>query len=195
MEKCGPNTAAKWLNAWNDLEGVMANAPDMKGKIGEYLREALETLPLSRDLATIRGDLDLEEDVTQLTRGPVNEAALREFLQHNEFNSWLRELGAGDESQQSKVEPKYTTILEMAAFKQWLERLEQSDLVAFDTETTSLDPMRADLVGLSFAVEPGEAIYVPVGHDYAGAPAQLPLERVLEVLGPLHVINSIKAET
>ena len=185
VEKCGPKTAAKWLNAWNDLEGVMANAPDMKGKIGEYLREALETLPLSRDLATIRGDLDLEEDVTQLTRGPVNEAALREFLQHNEFNSWLRELGAGDESQQSKVEPKYTTILEMAAFKQWLERLEQSDLVAFDTETTSLDPMQAELVGLSFAIDAFEAVYIPVGHNYPGAPDQLDRDAVLDALRPL----------
>jgi len=185
VEKCGPKTAAKWLNAWHDLEGVMANAADMKGKIGEYLREALDTLPLSRDLATIRGDLDLEEDVTQLTREPVDEAALREFLQQNEFNSWLRELGAGDESQQPKVEPKYSTILDMATFKQWLERLEQSDLVAFDTETTSLDPMQAELVGLSFAIDAYEAVYIPVGHNYPGAPDQLDRDAVLDALRPL----------
>jgi len=185
VEKCGPKTAAKWLNAWDDLEGVMANAADMKGKIGEYLREAIDTLPLSRDLATIRGDLDLEEDVTQLAREPVDEAALREFLQHNEFNSWLKELGAGDDSQKSKVEPKYTTILDMASFKQWLERLEQSDLFAFDTETTSLDPMQAELVGLSFAIDPYEAAYIPVGHNYPGAPDQLDRDAVLDALRPL----------
>jgi DNA polymerase-1 len=185
VEKCGPKTAAKWLNAWSDLEGVMANAADMKGKIGEYLREALETLPLSRDLATIRGDLDLEEDVSQLKRKPVDEGALREFLQHNEFNSWLRELGTDEAAGPAKVEPKYTTILDQASFNDWLEKLEQSELIAFDTETTSLDPMQADLVGLSFAIDAFEAIYIPVGHNYTGVPAQLDREAVLKALRPL----------
>jgi DNA polymerase-1 len=163
----------------------MENAPDMKGKIGEYLREALETLPLSRDLATIRGDLDLKEDVSQLKRGPVDEVALREFLQHNEFNSWLRELGAEEASQSTKTEPRYTTVMDMSGFKGWLERLEQSDLIAFDTETTSLDPMQAELVGLSFAIDAFEAVYIPVGHNYPGAPEQLDREAVLEALRPL----------
>ncbi len=185
VEKCGPKTAAKWLGEWQDLEGVMANAPDMKGKIGEYLREALETLPLSRDLATIRQDLDLELEAQQLRRGEVDEAALREFLQHNEFNSWLRELGAEEVSQSSKTEPDYTTIMDMAGFNKWLKKLEKSDLVAFDTETTSLDPMQAELVGLSFAVDAFEAIYIPVGHNYPGAPAQLDRDTVLEALRPL----------
>ncbi len=185
VEKCGPKTAAKWLNNWQDLEGVMANAHDMKGKIGEYLREALETLPLSRDLATIRGELDLPQDVSQLTRKPVDEVALRKFLQHNEFSSWLRELGAEEASQSSNKEPEYTTVLDMAGFNMWLEKLKQSDLIAFDTETTSLDPMQAELVGLSFAVDAFEAIYIPVGHNYPGAPGQLDRDTVLEALKPL----------
>ena len=185
VEKCGPKTAAKWLSEWQDLEGVMANAPDMKGKIGEYLREALEILPLSRDLATIRHDLDLELDIGQLRRGSVDEAALREFLQHNEFNSWLRELGAEEPSRSSKTEPNYTTVMDMAEFNRWLKKLEKSDLVAFDTETTSLDPMQAELVGLSFAVDAFEAIYIPVGHNYPGAPRQLDRDTVLEALRPL----------
>jgi len=185
VEKCGPKTAAKWLNEWQDMEGVVANAADMKGKIGEYLREALDTLPLSRELATIRRDLDLEQDVRQLERGPVDEAALREFLQHNEFNSWLRELGAEETSETPGTEPDYTTILDMAGFRQWLERLQKSDLIAFDTETTSLDPMQAELVGLSFAIDAFEAIYIPVGHNYPGAPVQLDRETVLEALRAL----------
>ena len=185
VDKCGPKTAAKWLNNWHDLDGVMANAHDMKGKIGEYLREALEILPLSQDLATIRGDLDLQQDVSQLRREPVDEAALRIFLQHNEFNSWLRELGAEKTSQSSTTEPEYTTILDMAEFNMWLEKLERSDLIAFDTETTSLDPMQAELVGLSFAIDGFEAIYIPVGHNYPGVPGQLDRETVLEALRPL----------
>ena len=185
VEKCGPKTAAKWLSQWQDLEGVMANAGDMKGKIGEYLREALEILPLSQDLATIRNDLELEQGVNDFRREAVDEAALREFLQHNEFNSWLQELGDDESSQASTVEANYTTVLDRDTFNQWLEKLQQAELIAFDTETTSLDPMQAELVGLSFAVEPFEAIYIPVGHNYPGAPVQLDRESVLEALKPL----------
>ncbi|MGB5291486.1 MAG: 5'-3' exonuclease H3TH domain-containing protein, partial [Lysobacterales bacterium] len=185
VEKCGPKTAAKWLNNWQDLDGVIANAPDMKGKIGEYLREALETLPLSKDLATIRGDLDLDLDVDQLKRGPVDEVALREFLQRNEFNSWLRELGTEETPQAKGKEPVYTTILDMPGFNQWLDKLQNADLIAFDTETTSLDPMQAELVGLSFAIDAFEAVYIPVGHNYPGAPDQLDRDMVLEALRPL----------
>ena len=185
VEKCGPKTAAKWLNNWQDLDGVVANAPDMKGKIGEYLREALETLPLSKDLATIRGDLDLDLDVDQLKRGPVDEVALREFLQRNEFNSWLRELGTEETPQAKGEEPVYTTILDMPGFNQWLDKLQNADLIAFDTETTSLDPMQAELVGLSFAIDAFDAVYIPVGHNYPGAPDQLDRDMVLEALRPL----------
>ncbi len=185
VEKCGPKTAAKWLNQWQDLEGVMANAGSMKGKIGEYLRAALDILPLSQQLATIRRDLDLQYEPGELQRQPADEAELREFLQHNEFNSWLQELGVDHSPQASQVELHYTTILDMDTFKAWLEKLQQAELVAFDTETTSLDPMRAELVGLSFAVKAGEAIYIPVGHVYAGAPVQLDREMVLKALKPL----------
>ena len=192
VEKCGPKTAAKWLNNWQDLAGVMANATDMKGKIGEYLREALETLPLSQDLATIRLDLELEEDVRKLKLESVDEVVLREFLQRNEFNSWLRELGAGEESQTPAAEVNYTTVLDMATFNTWLEKLEGASLIAFDTETTSLDPMQADLVGLSFAIDPYESIYIPVAHNYPGVPEQLDLDTVLEALKPLLERDSCK---
>jgi len=185
VEKCGPKTAAKWLTQWQSLEGVMANADDVKGKIGEYLREALEILPLSQDLATIRNDLKLEHGVNEFAREAVDEAALREFLQHNEFNSWLQELGDDESSQAPTAEPNYTTVLDEDTFDQWLEKLQQAELIAFDTETTSLDPMQAELVGLSFAVDPFEAIYIPVGHNYPGAPLQLNRESVLEALKPL----------
>lgn len=185
VEKCGPKTAAKWLNEWQDLEGVMAHAGDMKGKIGGYLREALEILPLSQDLATIRSDLELEQGVNDFKREPVDEVALREFLQHNEFNSWLQELGADESPRPLAAELNYTTVLDVDTFEHWLEKLQQAELIAFDTETTSLDPMQAELVGLSFAVDAFEAIYIPVGHDYPGVTAQLDRETVLEALKPL----------
>jgi DNA polymerase-1 len=185
VEKCGPKTAAKWLNEWHDLNGVMANASDMKGKIGGYLRDALETLPLSQDLATIRNNLDLEKDINELRREAIDESALRDFLQHNEFNSWLQELGVDESPQAVTAELEYTTVLDTGVFGVWLEKLQKAELIAFDTETTSLDPMQAELVGLSFAVEANKAIYIPLGHNYPGAPAQLDRETVLDALRPL----------
>lgn len=185
VEKCGPKTAAKWLNQWQDLDGVMANSADMKGKIGEYLRDALETLPLSQDLATIRVDLELDLSIDQLKRQDVDRQALRAFLQHNEFSSWLQDFG--DEMPVEPGQPAlaYTTVLDMDTFEKWLKKLHKAGLIAFDTETTSLDPMQAELVGLSFSVDPFEAIYVPVGHNYPGAPEQLDRETVLQALKPL----------
>jgi DNA polymerase-1 len=183
VEKCGPKTAAKWLQAHGDLESVMENADAVGGRIGEYLRAALDTLPLSRDLATIRQDLDLEADPVALQRTAADEGSLRAFLQRFEFNSWLQELGAEDDA--AAAAASYHIITGMEDLERWISRLESAGLFAFDTETTDLDPMRAELVGLSFAVEADEAAYVPVAHDYAGAPRQLDRETVLEALRPL----------
>jgi len=185
VEKCGPKTAAKWLNQWQDLEGVIANADEMKGKIGEYLREALDTLPLSQDLATIRRDLALDLEFENFERQEVDEVALREFLQRNEFNSWLQELGNDNSPQSSTPELNYTTVLDEDTFNQWLVKLQNAELIAFDTETTSLDPMQAELVGLSFAIDAFEAIYIPVGHNYPGVSLQLDREMVLKALRPV----------
>ncbi len=185
VEKCGPKTAAKWLNQWQDLDGVIAHADDMKGKIGEYLRDSLDTLPLSKDLATIRNDLDLQESIEELKRGEVDRQALRAFLQHYEFNSWLQEFESAENDSMEDTDVVYTTVLDEATFERWVKKLQQADLVAFDTETTSLDPMQADLVGLSFAIKPFEAIYIPVGHIYPGAPQQLDREMVLKALKSL----------
>ena len=185
VEKCGPKTAAKWLNEWQDLAGVMANAENVKGKVGEYLREALETLPLSQDLATIRIELELDEKIVDLKRVPVDETTLRDFLQHNEFSSWLQELGQDESSAATPVDINYTTVMDWETFNYWLDKLQSAELIALDTETTSLDPMQAELVGLSFAIDAYEAIYIPVGHNYPGVPEQLDRKTVLEALKPL----------
>ncbi len=183
VEKCGPKTAAKWLQAYGDLDQVMAHASEIGGKIGEYLRAALEILPLSRDLATIRCDLDLDARIEDLTPAVVDKNALRNFLQQYEFNSWLQELG--DSGHREEVPCNYSIISSIEDLNEWVDRLESVDMFAFDTETTSLDPMQAKLVGLSFSIKAAEAIYVPVAHDYAGAPAQLDLNEVLSALKPV----------
>jgi DNA polymerase-1 len=183
VEKCGPKTAAKWLEKWGNLEEVISHADEVGGKIGEYLRSALDQLPLSRELATIRLDLELDQQPQLLKREEADTPALIEKLKRHEFNSWLQELDDG--GGEIAVEVDYRTVTTFAELDSLIARLENADLVALDTETTSLDSMQAELVGLSFCIEAGQATYIPVGHDYAGAPEQLDRDKVLARLKPL----------
>jgi len=195
VPKVGPKTAAKWLVEYGSLDAIIEQADLIKGKIGEYLRESIASgqLALSRKLVTIKCDVALEQGPTELERKPADIEALKRYYSELEFKSWLAELleqgsdatmsGLGGQSQEQAVE--YETILEWPQFDAWLEQLEQAELFAFDTETTSLNYMDAAIVGLSFAVQAGRAAYVPVAHSYPGAPAQLPRDEVLSKLKPL----------
>ena len=185
VDKCGPKTASKWLNTWDSLDGVMAHADEVGGKIGEYLRAALEQLPLSRELATIRRDLELDHGIDDLKRGEADREALVKALKRYEFNSWLKELDGGDEDGAEEIPAEYSTVSTPDQLDALIAEIESAKLLAFDTETTSLDAMQAELVGLSFCIEAGRACYLPVGHDYPGAPAQLDRDAVLAKLKPL----------
>ncbi|MCG8425985.1 MAG: DNA polymerase I [Chromatiales bacterium] len=191
VPKCGPKTAAKWLATYGDLDQIMANADQIKGKVGENLRDSLEQLPLSRELTTIKLDVALEQQPTDLQPGAPKLSELRDLYERIESRRLLATLdgaaeddGAADEGA-APVEGNYETVLDQAVFDRWLEKLTQADYFAFDTETTSLDYMQAELVGVSFAVEAGEAAYVPVAHTYPGAPEQLGRDNVLAQLKPL----------
>ncbi|MGD8689200.1 MAG: DNA polymerase I [Gammaproteobacteria bacterium] len=190
VPKVGPKTAAKWLAEYGSLDEIIKHADQIKGKVGESLREHLDNLELSRKLATIRCDLDLERKPEDLTPAAPDVESLRELYTRLEFRRWLDELLAGDAGGPAPATPdqaeiEYETVLEQADFDRWVKALEQADLFAFDTETTSLDYMQAEIVGVSFAVEPGRAAYVPVAHRYPGAPEQLDREAVLARLKPL----------
>jgi DNA polymerase I len=211
VNKCGPKTAAKWLAEYGSLDGVMTNADKISGKIGEYLREALPELPLSRQLVTIKTDVPLEKTVTQLILRDRDTSALRELFARYEFKAALKELEsaateaaatapAATESpapdqpahiitSQAPVElsgeGQYELVTTQAQFDGWMSRLQDAPLIAFDTETTSLDSMQADIVGLSLSIQPGHACYIPLGHDYPGVPAQLPRDKVLAALKPI----------
>ncbi len=216
VEKCGPKTAAKWLAEYQHLDGVMAAAPAMKGKIGENLRAALERLPLNRELVTIRTDVQLDASPTTLALREQDVPELTELYTRYGFTQALKELGApvpapvaaseatpslrgtaagfargsveapaaGTLDPALSVPGEYETVLTAEQLQAWVERLQQADLISFDTETDALDAMRARLVGISLAVEPGRAAYIPVGHDYPGAPVQLPMQQVLDALRP-----------
>ncbi len=189
VPKCGPKTAVKWLTEYGSLQGVIEHADEVGGKVGENLRAVLEQIPLSYDLATIKTDLDLAEGPQSISHNDPDQARLAELFQELEFKSWLEELEVDSEVESSASaaqmqETHYEIVLEEKDFKKWLERIEQAELVAFDTETTSLNYMEARLVGVSLAVDPFEAAYIPVGHDYLGAPKQLDIDYVLNALKP-----------
>jgi DNA polymerase-1 len=207
VEKCGPKTAAKWLAEYHDLDQLLANADKIGGKIGENLRAAIPRLPLSRELVTIRTDVPLEHGPTDLRMRDRDVEALRELYTRYDFKAALKDLDAAAASPAVPgaatpsptpapaahvapdaalgAEGEYELIVSEERLAAWLEKLETAPLIAFDTETTSIDAMQADIVGLSLAVEPGKAAYVPLAHDYPGAPMQLSREHVLGALKPI----------
>ena len=186
VPKVGPKTASKWLAEYRTLENLVAHADEIKGKVGENLRASLEQIPLSKELVTIRRDVALEVGPLDLELREQDEEALKVLYGELEFRTWLGELlDAGDDAPVEAPGAEYETVLDEAALDAWIVRLGSAAAIAFDTETTSLDYMQAELVGVSFAVEPGHAAYVPFGHDYAGAPEQLPRDTVLERLRPV----------
>ncbi|MGZ5029698.1 MAG: DNA polymerase I [Methylobacter sp.] len=207
VPKVGPKTAAKWLEQYQTLENLMAHANEIGGKIGENLRASLAQLPLSKQLTTIKCDLDLPYTIEDLKQQPMDKAELRHLLTDLGFTSWLKMLDAplpelktspsatltplpieaelATDNAPAKIDSTYQTILTKQHFNDWLEQLHKAELFAFDTETTSLDYSKAQIVGVSFAVVPGEAAYMPLAHDYPGVPDQLNRLEVLEKLRPL----------
>jgi len=201
VDKCGPKTAVKWLEQYGSLQGVIDHADEIGGKIGENLREALERLPLSYELATIKLDCDLEFKPEELNIGQPDLKELKKLYSDMEFRRWLtevlKELGDGEEGESEGDDTengpsvalvdrsKYETILEQKDLDKWIKKLKEAELFAFDTETTSLNYIEAELVGMSFALDNGEAAYLPVAHSYMGAPDQLDRDEVLKQLKPL----------
>ena len=222
VEKCGPKTAAKWLAEYGSLDNVMAHAGDIKGKVGDNLRAALHRLPLNRQLVTIKVDVALDGSAQSLGLQPQDVAALRLLYQRYGMNQALKELDAGTSGVAGRIAEKepgrargtgfvsalvadavpldpalsvaghYETILAPGQLQALIMALQQSAEFAFDTETDSLDPMQANLVGLSFAVEPNKAVYLPLAHEYPGAPAQLERGPTLAALAPLFADASRK---
>ncbi len=203
VAKCGPKTALKWLAQYDSLEGVMANAAAIGGAVGENLRQALPWLPKGRELITVKTDCDLSAHMMSISQSLLareeDKETLLTFFNRYGFKTLLRELGAitpsgaalnsptGDVSGAAVAVPltvRYDTVLTEAQLDAWLARIDAAPLTAIDTETTSLEPMTAQMVGISLATEAGVAAYIPMAHRYQGAPEQLTRELVLAKLKP-----------
>ncbi|WP_430432468.1 DNA polymerase I [Methyloversatilis sp.] len=203
VNKCGPKTAVKWLQQYGGtLDSVVANAADIGGKVGENLRAHLDFLPLARKLLTVKCDVELPQPLESLTSDGENAEALRPLYERYGFKGLLDDLAKGARKTVTVNAPAsaedalpstapegshradYETLLDWAAFDRWHAKLMAAKVVSLDTETTSLEPMEAQLVGMSFALEPGVAAYLPLAHVYPDAPAQLPRDEVLVKLKP-----------
>ncbi len=210
VPKCGPKTAVKWLAQYHTLDNLMAHAGEIGGVVGENLRQTLDWLPKARELVTIKCDVELPVAIEGLAHDKHDEAKLAELYSRFEFKTWLRELQGGDAAPEAagkavaeaaaaapaataaptaaptaaNMTRDYETILTETQLEQWLQKISAAPLTAVDTETTSLEPLRARIVGISLAVEPGHAAYIPLDHRYAGAPQQLGLDAVLAKLKP-----------
>ena len=200
VEKVGPKTAAKWIAEFGSLDGVMANAGAIKGVAGENLRRALDWLPTGRTLVTVKCDIE-GLSIEPLKPEPVDNERLRDMYNRFGFRTWLREIEGGGSAVASTAQPAagaiapardlpgekpkhYETILTEAQLRDWIVRLEAADLAAVDTETTGLDPMRARIVGISFALEPYAGAYLPLAHAGPDAQGQLPFDLAISLLKP-----------
>ena len=220
VEKVGPKTAVKWLKQYGSLENIVAHADEITGVVGENLRKALPWLPIARELITIRCDVGIQENLSDLAPQPQDKAKLAELFDRFDFKTWRRELDAQNTDTQNTATKtaaalpkpatlsdsmptdlfaaaavttrKFETIFTEADLQSWLDKISTAPLVCFDTETTSLDPLTAKLVGMSFSVKAGEAAYLPLKHDYAGAPDQLPFDATLARIKPLLENPAIK---
>ncbi|GGC44380.1 DNA polymerase I [Paraburkholderia caffeinilytica] len=198
VEKCGPKTAIKWLAQYETLDGIVAHADEIKGAVGDNLRRALDFLPMAKKLVTVERQCDLTGHVVSIEESlesrPESREELRDVFTRHGFKTWLREVESAEavEGPETDVPPAltvdherhYDTVQTWEQFDAWLEKINAAELTAFDTETTSLDPMTAQIVGLSLSVEPGRAAYVPLAHRGPDAPVQLPRDEVLAKLKP-----------
>tara|TARA_R110002049_G_scaffold252264_1_gene427216 strand:+ start:352233 stop:354932 length:2700 start_codon:yes stop_codon:yes gene_type:complete len=191
----GPKTAVKWLHQFGTMQGVIDNRDEVKGKIGEKLRAAVDDLPLSYELATIKCDVELGITLDDLQLGDKDTQVLEKLYRELDFNAWLDDLKDTDAQVNvpvsSDAKNNYQLILTKKELKVWAKKLKRAEIFAFDTETDSLDYMQANLVGMSFSVQAGEAAYLPIAHDYEGAPQQLTLEDVLEEIGDILKDSSV----
>jgi DNA polymerase I len=184
VPQVGPKTAVKWLQEYGSLDRLIQQHEKIKGKAGENLKNSLEKIPLSKTLVTIKRDVALPIHLSDLMLQPSNATSLISIFKEMEFKTWLNELLTTAASHDIKKR-QYEIITQEADLHKWITQLQNASLIALDTETTSLDYMQAKLVGLCFAVDAHQAAYVPFGHDYPDAPAQIPAETVLKAIKPI----------
>ncbi|MDB4242625.1 DNA polymerase I [Gammaproteobacteria bacterium] len=185
VPKVGPKTAVKWLNEFKDLEGITQNAENFPGVVGQNLRDSIQDLDRNVELVTLKKDVDLSVSLDELLAATENQEELNKLFASLEFKNWIKSPDgrSTDEPILSVPLKEYETVLSDKALKTWAEKLNKCSAFAIDTETSSLDTMTADLIGISLSCEEGEGCYVPIQHSYEGMPEQLTLSTIVKTLG------------
>lgn len=192
VDKVGPKTAVKWLSEYGDLDSIIANAGQIKGKVGENLRLAVEWLPTTRELVTLKEDVTIDVRMENLKYRPEDKKTVARLFEKLNFKTWLAELHqektedieTAASNSEKNIPLDYQLITSLEKLEDWIKKISIAELTAIDTETTGLDSMQAKLVGISLATKAGQAGYIPVGHDYPDCPEQLDMNLVLEKLKP-----------
>ena len=194
VPKVGPKTAVKWLNEFKDLEGITQNAENFPGVVGQNLRDSIQDLDRNVELVTLKKDVDLSVSLDELLAATENQEELNKLFASLEFKNWIKSSDgrSTDEPIASVPSKEYETVLSDKALKTWAEKLNKCSAFAIDTETSSLDTMTADLLGISLSCEEGEGCYVPIQHSYEGMPEQLSLNTIVKTLGEAISNNQTK---
>ncbi|MDA9644229.1 DNA polymerase I [Pseudomonadota bacterium] len=185
VPKVGPKTAVKWLNEFKDLEGITQNAENFPGVVGQNLRDSIQDLDRNVELVTLKKDVDLSVSLDELLAATENQEELNKLFASLEFKNWIKSPDgrSTDEPIASAPSKEYETVLSDKALETWAEKLNKCSAFAIDTETSSLDTMTADLLGISLSCEEGEGCYIPIQHSYEGMPEQLSLNTIVKILG------------
>jgi DNA polymerase-1 len=194
VPKVGPKTAVKWLNEFKDLEGITQNAENFPGVVGQNLRDSIQDLDRNVELVTLKKDVDLSVSLDELLAATENQEELNKLFASLEFKNWIKSPDgrSTDEPIASAPSKEYETVLSDKALKTWAEKLNKCSAFAIDTETSSLDTMTADLLGISLSCEEGEGCYIPIQHSYEGMPEQLSLNTIVKILGEAISNNQTK---
>ena len=194
VPKVGPKTAVKWLNEFKDLEGITQNAENFSGVVGQNLRDSIQDLDRNVELVTLKKDVDLSVSLDELLAATENQEELNKLFASLEFKNWIKSSDghSTDAPISSAPSKKYETVLSNKALKVWAEKLNKCSAFAIDTETSSLDTMTADLIGISLSCEDGEGCYIPIQHSYEGIPQQLSLSLIAQTLGDAISKNQTK---
>ncbi|MDA9617629.1 DNA polymerase I [Pseudomonadota bacterium] len=194
VPKVGPKTAVKWLNEFKDLEGITQNAENFPGVVGQNLRDSIQDLDRNVELVTLKKDVDLSVSLDELLAATENQEELNKLFASLEFKNWIKSSDgrSTDEPIASVPSKEYETVLSDKALETWAEKLNKCSAFAIDTETSSLDTMTADLLGISLSCEEGEGCYIPIQHSYEGMPEQLSLNTIVKILGEAISNNQTK---
>lgn len=194
VPKCGPKTAVKWLSEFKDLAGIVQNAESFTGVVGQNLRDSIQDLDRNVELVTLKKDVELSVSLDELLAASENQDELNKLFASLEFKNWVKSSPSQAlEAPIIEVDRKeYETVLSEKSLKDWANKLNTSKAFAIDTETSSLDTMTADLIGISLSCEEGEGCYIPIQHSYEGIPEQLSLETVAKILGDAISKNQTK---